>query len=1101
MISGAFPIDLNANWNTANDADDVDTGPNGLQNHPELTTVTQNASSTVANGTLDSAPSTTYTLDFYRTGVNCQDSFSSETPRHYLGSASVTTNVSGDGTFSEPFPLTMTDRHGIVVTATAPNGDTSEVSPCRPAVKLDYTLTVTKPTVDVSYPGGGTVTSSPAGLNCGPFCTPTFKAGTDVTLTASPAPGYRFDSWSGDCTGSALTCDLFMDGHKNVTALFTEIRHTVTVTNSTGHGIASGIGINCGIDCTEDYREGTVTYLSASPDTGFTFGSWGGDCTVEVISGQSYCKLTMNGPRSATVSFVPQQFVVGVTSNGGTVVSDPAGIDCPSDCSQSFDYGTVVTLTATETEDTIFTGWSGSGCSGTDPECTFTVTGARSITANFTAAHTLTISKSGTGTGTVTSGPSGINCGATCSAKFPANTSIFLNQTPASDSTFTGWTGATCSSAGTGTCNFSLTTDTTVGAGHALKSYALVVSKSGAGSGTVTSAPSGVSCGVDCTENFTHGTSVTLTAGAETGSTFVGWGGACAGSNTTCELSMTQGAAVTAGFAITQRTLTVGVLGNGSGTVASSPIGITCPGDCTQNYNYGTSVTLTPTPAADSNFTGWTGACTGTGECVVTMEEARDVSATFTLKTYTLNVVKAGAGSGTVTSEPAGIDCGSDCDQIYNHGTDVTLTAAASAGSTFSGWTGPCTGTDPCVVSMTQARTATATFTRNAHSMSVIVAAAGSSGGTVTSSPSGIDCGADCSELFDEGTSVTLTATPDPDSTFQGWSGACTGDGACIVDMTQTRSIAASFAIKTHDLNVDLDGGGSGSVSSDVAGISCGLDCSHTYNHGTLVTLSPTASEGSDFVGWSGACTGTGECVVTMDEARAVTAAFDLRIHVLDVAPAGDGTGMITSEADGIACGGDCSEPYEHGTPVVLTATPSAGSRFAGWSGACTGTGTCSVEMTEARAVTATFELNVYRPDGMVKLSTAGSFLGNNVYNATGRSQTVATKIRRARSKTFLVRIQNDGDVTDSFRIKGTRAALGFTLKYMVGTTNVTKQVLAGTYRFNNLAPGATKTLKVVIGVQRRTRVGKPTVIAITDSSVANPTLKDVVRTKGVAAR
>jgi hypothetical protein len=79
--------------------------------------------------------------------------------------------------------------------------------------------------------------------------------------------------------------------------------------------------------------------------------------------------------------------------------------------------------------------------------------------------------------------------------------------------------------------------------------------------------------------------------------------------------------------------------------------------------------------------------------------------------TYPLTVTKAGTGSGSITSSPAGIDCGSTCSFGFNAGTGVTLTATADAGSTFVGWSGEgCTGTGTCTVNMTQTRKVTATF-------------------------------------------------------------------------------------------------------------------------------------------------------------------------------------------------------------------------------------------------------------------------------------------------------------------------------------------------------------------------------------------------------
>ncbi len=95
-------------------------------------------------------------------------------------------------------------------------------------------------------------------------------------------------------------------------------------------------------------------------------------------------------------------------------------------------------------------------------------------------------------------------------------------------------------------------------------------------------------------------------------------------------------------------------------------------------YNHGTVVTLTATPSVGSVFGGWSGACSGTGGCTVTMDQASSVTATFTITTYTLTVSLTGAGSGTVTSSPAGINCGVDCSHVYNPGTLVTLTATPS---------------------------------------------------------------------------------------------------------------------------------------------------------------------------------------------------------------------------------------------------------------------------------------------------------------------------------------------------------------------------------------------------------------------------------------
>jgi hypothetical protein len=77
------------------------------------------------------------------------------------------------------------------------------------------------------------------------------------------------------------------------------------------------------------------------------------------------------------------------------------------------------------------------------------------------------------------------------------------------------------------------------------------------------------------------------------------------------------------------QSFSLGVTVQGRGTVKSSPVGVSCPGDCWENYTNGTNVALTATPGRRYRFNGWAGACTGTGACVVSMTTNRSVTATF----------------------------------------------------------------------------------------------------------------------------------------------------------------------------------------------------------------------------------------------------------------------------------------------------------------------------------------------------------------------------------------------------------------------------------------------------------------------------------------
>ncbi len=173
---------------------------------------------------------------------------------------------------------------------------------------------------------------------------------------------------------------------------------------------------------------------------------------------------------------------------------------------------------------------------------------------------------------------------------------------------------------------------------------------------------------------------------------------------------------------------------------------------------------------------------------------ARTMLYTPDTQNVTLTVNKTGLGSGTVTSNPAGISCGSNCSALYSNSVSVTLTATPSAGSTFTGWSGGgCSGTGTCVATMNAATTVTATFATTNPTLTVVKSGAGS--GTVTSSPANINCGTTCNTAYAPNTKITLTATPDAGSTFANWSGGgCTGTGQCVVTIKANQTVTANFS-------------------------------------------------------------------------------------------------------------------------------------------------------------------------------------------------------------------------------------------------------------------------------------------------------------------
>ena len=282
-----------------------------------------------------------------------------------------------------------------------------------------------------------------------------------------------------------------------------------------------------------------------------------------------------------------------------------------------------------------------------------------------------------------------------------------------------------------------------------------MVLKSGNGSGTVTSSPSGIDCGTTCSAQFAGGTQVILTAAAASGSGFTGWsGGGCSGPSTTCTVTMTGDQQITATFATAHGGITVpGTAGPednaGTGIVDA---GLSSPGQVTisatgsvniaDNPNFGQNVGPNGDPngqcdcfqpslpayslIAQIGNGAWqeVGAgpttLSGTGEIFLAVNDSdySDNSGRWTASVAgatapkrTLSVVSKGSGSGSVTSDPGGIDCGGTCSASFDDGTQVTLTATPDTGSTFTGWSGGgCSGTGACQITLSQSASVTATF-------------------------------------------------------------------------------------------------------------------------------------------------------------------------------------------------------------------------------------------------------------------------------------------------------------------------------------------------------------------------------------------------------
>ncbi len=853
--------------------------------------------------------------------------------------------------------------------------------------------------LSMSAPSHGTVTGGTA-LNCGTggsACSETYGVPTIVTLTATPDSGYLFTSWGGSCSGTSTSTTVTVDGVKTCTAAFTSTSTTFQLTVTTpSHGTVTGGGISCGTSgtgtCSATYAAPTSVTLTAAPDSGYSFTSWGGSCAGTSTS----TTVTVDGARTCTATFVVTpvyQLTVTAPANG-TVTG--GGISCGTSgtgtCSVSFGSATPVTLTAAPASGYSFTSWGGS-CAGTNTSTTITVDGAKTCTATFTAGlptgppYTMTISPVPTG-GVITG--AGLNCGTggpVCSYTAPASMPYGMQATPAAGYTFTGWTGDCTGTnpgiyimlSGARTCSATFTAPTTT--------YRLTVTTPA--NGTVTGA--GISCGTSgtgtCSVTYASATPVTLTAAPASGYTFTGWGGSCAGTSTSTTVTVDGVKTCTATFAVPQTyQLTLTTPANGTVTGGGISCGTSGTGTCSVTYASATSVTLTAAPASGYAFTSWGGSCAGTSASItVTVDGVKTCTATFTagLPTgppYTMTISPAPTG-GTIAG--AGLNCGtggSVCSYTAPASMPYGMQATPAAGYTFTGWTGDCTGTNSGIyIMLSGARTCSATFTAPTTTYRLTVTTPAN--GTVTGA--GISCGTSgtgtCSVTYASATPVTLTAAPAAGYTFTGWGGSCAGAStSTTVTVDGVRTCTATFAVpQTYQLTVTTPA--NGTVTG--GGISCGTSgtgtCSVTYASATSVTLTAAPASGYAFTSWGGSCAGTSaSTTVTVDGVKTCTATFTAGLptgppYTMTISPAPTG-GTITGAGLNCGTGGSvCSYTAPASMPYGMQATPAAGYTFTGWTGDCTGTNpgiyimlsgarTCSATFTSTSGTT--YQLNVTAP-------------------------------------------------------------------------------------------------------------------------------------------
>jgi uncharacterized repeat protein (TIGR02543 family) len=193
-----------------------------------------------------------------------------------------------------------------------------------------------------------------------------YPHGTSVQLTATPATGYHFESWSGDASGTSNPLTITMDSGRTITANFAINNYTLTVNSSNG-----SVAMNPN---QPTYTHGTQVELTASPAIGYHFVNWSGDGSGSA----NPLTITMDDNKTVTANFAINTYTLTVNSSNGSVAKNP---DQPT-----YVHGTIVQLTATPDMRYQFKDWS-DDASGTDNPLSVTMDGDKTVTANYDVAE------------------------------------------------------------------------------------------------------------------------------------------------------------------------------------------------------------------------------------------------------------------------------------------------------------------------------------------------------------------------------------------------------------------------------------------------------------------------------------------------------------------------------------------------------------------------------------------------------------------------------------------------------------------------------------------------------------------------------------------
>ena len=542
---------------------------------------------------------------------------------------------------------TLTRNNEIMGSATINNG-TANITFAAPGTTGTATLTVfgyNKITyiATIQITGGGTQTYT-INVSANPTNGGTvtgggsYNQGQQCTVTATANAGYTFTNWTegGNVVSTNANYNFTVTGNRTLVANFTAMPQNYNITVSANPplgGTVTGGG---------NYQQGQSCTVSATANNGYTFTNWteGGN----VVSTNANYSFTVTGNRTLVANFtaIPQNYNISVSANptnGGTVTGGG-----------TYQQGQSCTVNATANAGYTFTNWTENGnVVSTNAHYTFTVTGNRTLVANFTQQnYTISVSADPTLGGTVTGGGA-FHYGDNCTVTATANNGY----------TFTNWTEGGNVVSTNASYSFTVNGNRTLVAHFTAQSYTITATAEPSNGGTVSGGGT-----------FNYGQSCTLTATPAANYTFVNWtkNGLQVSTNASYTFTVTESATYVAHFQLESFTITANANPTDAGTITGGG-----------TYDYGQNCTLSATANEGYNFVNWTenGNVVSTNASYsFTVTSNRTLIANFELQTFDIKVSIDPMEAATVTGEGN-----------YPYGSEVTLTLTRNEDYQFVNWT------------------------------------------------------------------------------------------------------------------------------------------------------------------------------------------------------------------------------------------------------------------------------------------------------------------------------------------------------------------------------------------------------------------------------